>query len=224
MDFRSVLQDAFAYPFRENGVMVLVWGTILGIFMSLAGFAPIIGFIAILILSAYFCAVFFDIIMTTSSGSDDCVGFPSASDFFEDLILPYLKVVLAVIVSVIPALVIAYFLGGILPEFIILLLPGLFVAIYFPMAILAMVILGTFGAVSPHIVLPAIASVGRLYWFIVGLLVLTFILVIILELLTQNIFILGSIFSSFLAMLSLMINGRLIGLLYRHREEELDWV
>jgi hypothetical protein len=92
------------------------------------------------------------------------------------------------------------------------------------MAILAMVILGTFGAVSPHIVLPAIARVGRLYWFIVGLLVLTFIAVDILELLTQNLFIVGSIFSSFLLMLSLMINGRLIGLLYRHREEELDWV
>ena len=221
MSFRAVLQDAFRYPFRENGMMVLVWGTILGIFMSLAAFVPILGIIALLILSAYFCAIFFDIILTTSSGSDDCVGFPDLSDFLEDLILPYLKVVLAFIVGILPGMLLVI----LLPELSFAsLFPIVSMAIYFPMAILAMVVLGSFAGVSPHIVFPAIGRVGKLYWFIVALIVATNLTINLLSFITQDIFILGSIFNSFLTMLSLMIIGRLIGLLYRNRAEELDWV
>lgn len=219
MTIKETLQDCLAYPFRDNGRMVLIWGMILGIFFQLCSLVPVFGLIAMLILSAYFCAIFFDILVTSATGTDDCSGFPDLADLLEDLIFPYLKVAGVLIVSFLPA----FLLDAVLPE-VGFLVGSIFGIAYFPMAILAVAILGRFTAMGPQVVFPAIVIAGGKYWLVVGSLLVLFLLKMFVLSFLDNIFIIGSILTAFVDMLALMLNARFLGLLYREKEEELGWL
>ena len=219
MTIRETLKDAFAYPFRDNGRMILIWGTILGVASHFASLIPVIGLIAFLALSAYFCAIFFDIILTSATGTDDCPGFPDLADILEDLIFPYLKVIGAVFISFFP-FIIANFVA---PMPVIMVMLGLGI-IYFPMAILAVAILNRFTAMGPQIVFPAIMNAGGRYWFTVAFLFLFLLAQSFVSSIFGDIPILGILLVAFLGMVALMVNGRTIGLLYREKEEELHWL
>ena len=39
-----------------------------------------------------------------------------------------------------------------------------------------------------------------------------------------GVFIIGTVIAAFLGMYSLMANGRILGLIYREKQEELDWL
>lgn len=223
MTIKETLQDCLAYPFRDNGRMVLIWGMILGIFFQLCSLVcslvPVFGLIAMLILSAYFCAIFFDILVTSATGTDDCSGFPDLADLLEDLIFPYLKVAGVLIVSFLPA----FLLDAVLPE-VDFLVGSIFGIAYFPMAIFAVAILGRFTAMGPQVVFPAIVIAGGKYWLVVGSLLVLFLLKMFVLSFLDNIFIIGSILTAFVDMLALMLNARFLGLLYREKEEELGWL
>lgn len=224
MNNRALFKDSFRYPFRENGRMILIWGTILSGIPALTAWIPMIGPIVSLLIGAYLCAVFFEVMVTTATGSDDCSGFPDLSDILEDLIMPFIKIVAALLVSFLPYLILLFSLSDsalFQPLSYLLIVFGI---AYFPMAILAVGILHTFTALSPHIVVPAIKDAGGFYWVIVGILILVFVLESVVEAIFGDFFFLGVVTSAFIGMLALMINGRLIGLLYRNREEELGWV
>ena len=204
--------------------MILIWGAILGVGSYLVSFLPILGLIAGLILTAYFCAIFFEIMITSASGSNDCIGFPNLTDILDDLILPFFKVVAVALFSFAPAILFAFSSSeGFAAEMIMLLLAGVGI-IYFPMAILAVGILGTFRGMLPHIVVPSILKAGGLYWAIVGILFAVYVLESSLLGFLDQFFLVGALVSSFVSMLTLMINGRLLGLLYCHKEEELEWI
>ena len=204
--------------------MILVWGAILGVGSDLASLLPILGLIASLILAAYFCAIFFEIMVTSASGSNDCIGFPNLTDLLDDLILPFFKVVAVGLFSFAPAVLFAFSLPvGSASDVILFALMGVGL-IYFPMAILAVGILGTFRGLLPHIVVPSILKAGGLYWAIVGILFAVFVVKIYLLGFLAEIFIVGALVSALVSMLTLMINGRLLGLLYRNKEEELEWI
>lgn len=199
--------------------MVLIWGTILGILLQLCALAPVFGLIAMLVLSAYFCAIFFDILVTSATGSDDGSGFPDLADLLEDLIFPYLKVAGVLILSFLPA----FLFDAVIPN-VGFVVGAIFGIIYFPMAILAVAILGRFTAMGPQIVFPAIVSAGGRYWLIVVSLLVVFLLKIFVLAFLEDIFIVGNILSAFVGMVTLMINARFLGLLYREKEEELCWL
>ncbi|MDQ8190702.1 hypothetical protein [Roseibacillus persicicus] len=220
----EILRDGLAYPFRENGRMILIWGAILGVASDLASILPVIGLIAWLVLAGFFCSTFFEIMVSSASGSDDCPGFPNLSDLLEDLILPFIKVVAVALFSFAPALIFAFTADGGAATYVLLMaLVGVGI-VYFPMAILGVGILGTFRALSPHIVVPSIFKAGGLYWAIVGILFAVYVLQSFLLALLGEIFIVGALVAAFVSMLALMINGRLLGLLYRNKEDELEWI
>ncbi len=151
----TIVSDALRYPFRGNGKYILLLGAILLILTELASFAPLIGMIAQLIMFGYFCSSYFAIIQTTSTGSDEAPQFPSASDPMEDIIMPALWVVGVALLASAPA--IAYFLIGSTPltataEYGMMA----FFALYFPMAMLAVVNCGTLAAALPHVVIISI--------------------------------------------------------------------
>lgn len=204
--------------------MILIWGAILGVGSDLASLLPVIGLIAGLILAAYFCAIFFEIMITSASGSNDCIGFPNLTDLLDDLIMPFFKVVAVGLFSFSPVILFAFTMPaetGFGVVGFLLLVAGM---IYFPMAILAVGILGTFRGMLPHIVFPSILKAGGLYWAIVGILFVVYLVENYLLGFLSEIFIVGALVSAFVSMLTLMINGRLLGLLYRNKEEELEWI
>jgi hypothetical protein len=86
------------------------------------------------------------------------------------------------------------------------------------------VVLGHLGAMSPHIVIPAIFRGGWLYWVGVVLLVVLYLVEGFLTKLSAGNPIVGTLLMSGVGAYVLMTNARMLGVVYREREEELGWL
>jgi hypothetical protein len=102
-------------------------------------------------------------------------------------------------------------------------LMGLGVA-YFPMAMLAVVVLGYTGALSPHIVIPAIFRSGGLYWVGVLMLCVLYVGGSVIEDYLSGSLIIGTLLMSLVGSYTLMTNARILGVVYRERQDELGWL
>lgn len=219
-----LLKDIFTYAYRGSGKYVLAVCIGLSVIASLVSFAPFLGAIASLLIGAYFCAVFFQLIRSTAIGGKEAPEFPETSNLFDDIILPMLQVFAVAAVSFGPALLYVMLAPvSDSKEMIYLGLVGAGV-IYFPMAMLSVVVLGYLGALSPHIVLPAILRAGWLYWLAVILLVLVYIAEVMLGKLLAGEIILGPLVMAVVTSYTLMTNARTLGVIYRERQEELNWL
>lgn len=219
----TLLSDAMTYAFRGSGKYMLVLVAVISIVADLASLAPAIGGIAKLILIAYICSLYFEVIQTTATGGYEVPEFPEISNLFEDLISPMLQTIMVIVFSFSPLLAYAWLGPPESSDTIPLLLMGIG-AIYLPMAMLAVVVLGRLSALSPHIVLPAIVRAGWLYWasaFMILFLIMT-------EAYVNTA--LGSIsfltypLTALIGTYALLTNGRLLGIIYREREEKLNWL
>lgn len=220
----GIVQDIFSYPFRGSGKYMLLFGSILSVISELVRFAPLFGGIASLVLAAYLTATYFEIIETTATGSDEAPMFPSISNAWEDLIWPLLKSIIVFLVSFAPLLIYIYGVDvGDRQDSIAFALSG-FGAIYFPMAMMAVVVLGYLGAMSPHIVFPAILRAGGLYWLAVFLFVLIFLFQGFLGGVMARIPIAGTLTMAVVGIVAMMWNGRILGVIYRERREEMGWI
>ena len=224
-----LLEDVFTYAIRGGGKFVLIIGGVLMMGAKLAVLGGPLGLIAIVFLMSYFNAIFWDNIMTTAGGSEECDGFPDITDLFGDLIAPFIKTILVMILSFFP-----YFVWIIWGDGNLLIDWALFFAgaAYFPMALMGLVVLGTFRAVSPHIVIPAIFRSGFTYWIAFGLLVLTqfsesYVETWLTNALPSSVlttYVMIPALMCFVAIYTLMTSGRVLGLIYLKREDEIGWV
>ena len=220
----GIIQDIFTYPFRKSGKYMIVIGSVLSVLSELVRFAPLFGVVASLILAAYLTATYFEIIETTSTGSDEAPMFPNISNAWEDLAWPMIKSVIVFLVSFAPWLIYAF--GVYEAEQhagVHIALLG-FAAIYLPMAMLGVVVLGYLGGLSPHIVFPAIFRAGGLYWLAVFLIVLIFLFQVFLGGLMEGRPVLGTLVLSVAGIVAMMLNGRTLGIIYRERREEMGWI
>lgn len=220
----GILQDIFTYPFRGSGKYMLLIGAVLSALSEWVRFAPLFGGIASLVLAAYLTATYFEIIETTATGSDEAPMFPNVSNVWEDLIWPMLKSVIVFLASFAPALI--YLFGvddGDQQAAVTFALLGLG-ALYFPMAMMAVAVLGYLGAMSPHIVIPAIIRAGGLYWLAVFLFVLIFMFEAFLGGLMDRVPIAGTLMMAMVGIIAMMLNGRILGIIYRERREEMGWI
>ncbi|MDA7935750.1 hypothetical protein N9C01_00160 [bacterium] len=217
----NLVVDAASYPFRESGKYMLIWGAVLSVIASLAGLAPILGFFAVLFISAYFCATYFSIVETTAVGQAIAPQFPDVSNTLEDLLVPFLKVLAVFVISFLPY--IAYLLATGVDDAIadLLLILGI---VYFPMAILAVIVLGYLGAMSPMIVIPGIFRAGGSYIVAVLFLALIYFLEAFVAEIFENSLFIGPIIMGLLGMYVLMASARTLGKVYQNRSEELNWL
>jgi len=218
----NFLADTLTYPVRKSGKYILLIGAAISLLGNLASMAPLIGGIAGLIFSGYFCAVYFQIIQSSAIGDEEAPEFPEFSNVMDDLVWPIFQTLLVLAASFGPSLLYATYSreGG--KEWISLALFA-FGALYAPMSILAIAVLGHVGAMSPHIVFPSIFRVGWLYPVGVTLIVLLYgIKVWISHLLGVGV--IPSLLMEVASTYCLMVNGRALGLIYRRREEELNWL
>jgi hypothetical protein len=220
----KLLKDILSYAYRGSGKYILILCVVLSLVAKLAGIAPLVGPIAAFLLGAYFCAIYFQMIQSSATGGKEAPEFPDTANFFEDIIWPMLQIFVVWLVSFGPWLgylawaredganpLIDYGLLG-------------FGVIYFPMAMLAVVVLGYTGALSPHIVIPAIFRAGWLYWFAVLLLCLLYLAETVIESALSGLFIIKFIVLAFVGVYTLMTNARILGIVYRERQEELGWL
>ena len=223
----SFTQDALTYPVRGDGKYILLIGAVLSLLADVASFAPLIGILAQLILFGYFCTVYFEIIQTSSTGSDEAPQFPGVSDPMEDIVKPAFTVLAVILLSALPMIAYALFgdrpEGGEIPPLVEYGSMAFFV-LYFPIAMLAAVNCGTLLAALPHVVIISIFRAGPLYFVAVAILLAVYIAYNFLadRLLTLPMFAWPLIW--LFGMYTMMVNGRTLGLLYRRREEELGWI
>lgn len=217
-----MIQDVFGYAVRGNGKSILIIGSVIKILSIVMSFAPLLGVLAHLILFAYFCALYFQIIETTATGSTEAPEFPEIMNPIGDLLAPMLKVCGVALAVLGPLLV--YLISVDEPSAgVVFALAGVSAA-YFPMAMMAVVVLGYMGAMGPQIVLPAIARAGGLYWLSVFVLLMMYMAQSYLLGVLDGIPFLGAVIASVLSMYLLMTNGRMLGIIYRERREQMGWI
>lgn len=220
----NTFRDIASYAFRGNGKYILFIGAVISVIADIASFAPTFGFLAMIVLSGYFCAIYFEVIQSTATGDDEAPDFPEITSFLEDVLEPLVQVVGVTLLSFGPGVVYWIFTDEAAYNPFILYSLLSFGTIYFPMAMLAVVILGSLKGMSPHIVIPAIFHGGLLYWIAVILLCLLYAVQYVTEGLFEGHAIIGTLVMAALGMFTLMTNGRILGILYRDREEELGWL
>ena len=220
----NILKDILTFAWRGSGKYVLITCVVLSVIADLARLAPLFGAIATLLLSGYFCAIYYQLIQSTATGGREAPGFPDISNIFEDIIWPMLQILVVAVVSFAPFVGYVILAGDESANPIIAYgLLGLGV-IYFPMAILAVVILGYTGALSPHIVLPAIFRGGWIYWVGVLLLLVLYFVGSLVENIFSGQLIIGHLIMAVVGSYTLMTNARILGVVYRLRQEELGWL
>lgn len=220
----NVISDSLSYPFRGSGKYLLVILAVISLVADVASFAPIIGIVARLIVFGYFCSVYFQIIQNTAVGGGEAPHFPETSNLVDDILWPAFQVVAVLFVSFLPLIVLSFSQSHETHNpFLLKTMEGIGL-IYAPMAILAVGVLGYLGAMSPHIVIPAIFRCGWLYLLAVAVLWLLYFMADRIELAFGSHFILRTLMMSLVGGYVLMANGRLLGLIFRRRREELCWI
>ncbi len=219
-----ILFDIISFAFRGRGKYILIICVVLSLIAKLAGIAPLLGPIASILLSGYFCAVYFQLIQSTATGGKEAPDFPETSNIIEDIIWPMIQIIVVALVSFGPLIGYSIIADDLdYNAFIGYALLGWGV-IYFPMAILAVVVLGYTGAQGPHIVIPAIFRAGLLYWLAVFLLLFLYMGQSIISSMLSGQMIIGSLVMSFIGSYALMTNARILGIVYREKQEELNWL
>ena len=214
----NLVSDALTYPLRGSGKYMLLWGAVLSVIASIAGFAPLFSFFAALFISAYFCATYFTIVETTAVGPSEAPQFPDVSNILEDLLWPLFKVVIVFTLCYLPHLAYLLTTGNNDAIATFLLVLGL---IYFPMAILAVIVLGYLGAMNPMI---GIFRAGESYLLAVIFLRLIYFLQATVAEALGGYFIIGGLVMGLFGMYVMMASARTLGKVYQDRNEALGWL
>jgi hypothetical protein len=233
--FAQRVPAALLYPLRGDGFILLFTGGLLYLLMDGAGivsrFAGMVGVLAIVFLtvlgSGYLVAYMRRIVTSSAAGENTLPDWPDLSDLGSDIILPFLQLAGTVAISFAPAIVLTIFppedspwVGGVVIASVLI---GCF---YFPMAFTAVAMFDSVTAVNPLLVIPSILKIPLAYLSTVML----FAAVLILRWLGHTFLprilpvpILSWSICSFLGLYLLIVEMRILGLLYWTKKDELAW-
>ena len=234
--FFQKLPEAFAYPFAQGGVLLLIGGTLLLWASSTASkvaiFVGLFGLIASLTVTifcaGYLCAYLQRILASSAQGEDRLPTWPDFTDWSNDILRPVLMVAFTCLVCFTPWIgyLIAVACRVAEPLRVVtypLLALGL---LYLPMAWLAVALTDNFFALNPLVVLPSIARIPGPYAVTVVLCaVLTaawFYSETVLGMLLP-IPVLPGLLAHFAGLYLLVVQMRVLGLLYHAYRQRLGW-
>lgn len=228
--------DAFRYPFRGHGPVLLIGGTLFfglldgGLYLlgSLLGQTRIVppmvlgGYLLLVVLSTgYLVACMQGILASSAGGDDQMPDWPEVSEFWSDILLPFLRFVAVVLVLLGPGFLTMFSPGPAVG--VPLLLLGIFCA---PMALLAVGIADSLGGLNPLLIFSGIAKVPGAYlltWLVLGgLLLMAGVTRLILGLLPVPL--LPGLASGALGLYALTVGMRLLGVMYHAHRERLNWL
>jgi hypothetical protein len=166
--FGDAVAKAFKYPLRGNGLILLCIGTVIyalidAFLMSEVRFLNFYKLVAKLILFVlgygYLFAYMQRIVTSSANGEDEPPEWPEISDITSDVVAPFFQLVFALLFAFVPSWFVAEFLGQIPGEFV-KLLGGL----YFPMALLAVAMSGSYSGFNPIFVVSSIMRIQKPYF------------------------------------------------------------
>lgn len=228
--FSKYLVDAFAYPFRGKGLVILISGTLFFILMD--WFLSCLYIIAF----AYFYNFLKDIIVTSAQGEDELPPWPEFTDIITDIVTPCFQFLGMVLICAGPGL--AWLIYGPevgkLPIAFALFLLGAF---YFPMALVGVAMFDSLSAMNPLLILNSIMKIASHY------LVVFFLLLVLLTVkyagtiggnlirassddLGTRIFLFFAlgVVSEFAALYLFIVMTRALGVMYYVNRKRLGWV
>jgi len=216
--------DALVYPFKGSGWIMIGIGTVLSLLLNVASFAPLLGGAVSLCSAGYFTSFYFDIIASTVTGGEECPDWPSVSNMWDDMLRPLLQLFGAIFVSFLPLLICLYVLREAKSEHFAVVLSFFgFGCLYFPMAILGLVQFGNLSGTLPHVVVPALWRCLPGYLLTVATFVFVLIVSAVIQRLAGKVPFWGWLLASTVSLYFLMVQARLIGLLYVKNEERIGW-
>jgi len=233
--FGSLLPTAFKYPLQQDGLVILLCGTVLFAFLDFArlillkviaflglflGLAFLIPMVLTFVMSVGFLFAYMqNIISATANGNDNLPGWPQISGFWDDVVVPCLRFMTIFAVWVGPGILM---LPVSTPIGVMLMLLGLFCV---PMSFLTVSLADSVAGLNPLLIFSSISKVPGPY-----LIACVFFLVIIgLESFCESflrlapIFIAPAVVGKFVSLYGLTVEMRILGLLYYTNKEKLSW-
>lgn len=225
--------DALSYPVRGSGWLMILLGAILGVILDIGSIAPVIGLAVFVFAGGYFCAFYFDIISSTMCDHDDIPDWPGFSDFLDEIVMPLITLIGLLLLSFWPVIALTVYVFNMdvspsSPEVPTWYDPAMYGLLflgccYFPMAIIANQAFGTFTSALPHVVLPAIFKALPSYFIPVVALILVWSIVDLGQSYAERLPFVGWFLAWAVALYGLMFQARLIGLIYRDKQDVLDF-
>jgi hypothetical protein len=198
-------------------------GAGLALLFGVMGHAPLIGFIAVLYVLAYFAAYYCGIVSTTIGGKNEMPEWPGPTSFFDDIARP-VQMAVVFLLSCLPGMAYAWTHGAHHVEDLLDLLLEMVGTSYFPMGCIAVVMVGTLESVLPHRVVPAIMRCLPGYLVPMAFLFAAKLLTAVLDHVLSGA---PAVFSSVLVALAwfylLIIQARITGLTGRRFRWRINW-
>jgi hypothetical protein len=239
--FFSQLPEVFMFPLKGNGLILLIGGTIFFGVLALLQRAPAIGFfiggtklLLGVISGGYMFSYLQKIIQSSAQGDDELPPWPDFTNYWDDIIRPYLQAVALVLICFGPAWLLggkALFeleLGGevemtTILAFAALALLGL---AYLPMALLAVAMADSIVGVNPLFVIPSILKVPLEYLVVCCVMAAALITQTFCAALLQRFVavpVLPTLLSGFVFLYFLTAAMRLLGVMYHANKDRLNW-
>lgn len=233
--FARAAFGAFLYPIKGDGIYLLVVGGVFLLLLDgaqyLARFAYGYGFMAFIFLSVfgggYLVSYLRKILTASALGENRVPDWPEVDEFWADILSPFLQFIGTIVVCFAPALLMTIFgpadsewLGWAIFAMVLL---G---CVYFPMGFTAVAMFDSVMALNPLVIIPSILRIPSTYLFAVILFAVILFVRWLGDVLLPKLIqpqLLWWIVSGFLSLYLLMVEVRILGLLYRAKKHELGW-
>lgn len=214
--------DALRYPLRGNGPALLITGALFFAALDFLSQAPLVGLLVVIASAGYLCAFMFSVTASSANGDSDMPDWPNFYGFWDTVLTPLFRYILTLAVSLAPLWIGHIVTGGTLSLFWGLALTALGLC-YFPMALLGTA-LNTSIPFMPPVALRSIARIWPQYLVACAGLAL----LVTLSIVTQMALIdalpwIGGLVGGLASLYFLVVEMRIIGLLYHLNEDKLDW-
>lgn len=217
--------EALVYPFRGEGVFLLLVGAVFFWLANFLTFLPLVGSIVGLLTFAYFWAYLLEIMRSSATGKDQLPGWVPITDFWNDIAAPCLLAVMTIVLSGLPLIGIAV-TGATTswdPPTWSWIAAGVVSVLYLPMSLLAVNLGGSITAMNPAIIVPSIMRVPGDYLIACMFLVLLLGVEGILGDSMGQITVIGSLLRIFVSLYFGAVEMRILGVLYHINRHELGW-
>ncbi len=222
--FFQLLPGAFVYPFKKEGLILLICATV---FFVIVGFLKSFSFWLSIIFWGYTFAYMQNLIQSTANGDESPPSLPEISNFLSDILGAFLQLTGICIFCFAPAIFLtiwAFFDGPQLPWLVFASFA--LGSLYFPMAFLTVAMYDTVLAVNPMLVIPAIFKVPFQYLVVCivwgAILAFGWFSKMMFDLFIP-IPLAPAILSGFLSVYFLTMEMRMLGLFYFANKDRLGW-
>jgi hypothetical protein len=236
-NFSKSVREAFKYPFIGDGLVLLIGGTFFFGFLDAANYVSRNGMVfamrgtmmrAVIITfvlgTGYMFSFLKNVIYTSAQGDRHMPDWPEISEWQSDIVSPMFQFVMVTLLSFGPAVGVYLWADGDYPWLVALV--TLMGCIYFPMCFLGVAMFDSLAALNPLFVIGSILRIPKEYsiaaLIFTGILGLRWLSESALTLLL-HIPLVPTLIADLLCLVLLIVEARILGLLYLAEKNTLGW-